>query len=50
MRWTEACATYPGQWLVVEAKNLSMSYGDNVLFENVNFSLPPGGIVPPVAG
>ena len=31
--------------LVVEAKNLSKSYGDNVLFENVNFSLPPGGIV-----
>jgi ATP-binding cassette ChvD family protein len=31
--------------LVVEAKNLTKSYGDNVLFENVNFSLPPGGIV-----
>ncbi|MCX6956333.1 MAG: energy-dependent translational throttle protein EttA [Verrucomicrobia bacterium] len=31
--------------LVVEAKGLSKSYGDNVLFENVNFSLPPGGIV-----
>ena len=31
--------------LVVEAKDLSKSYGDNVLFENVNFSLPPGGIV-----
>src|SRR5471032_2379477 len=31
--------------LVVEAKNLSKSYGDNMLFENVNFSLPPGGIV-----
>jgi ATPase subunit of ABC transporter with duplicated ATPase domains len=31
--------------LVVEAKNLSMSYGENLLFENVNFSLPPGGIV-----
>jgi sulfate-transporting ATPase len=31
--------------LVVEAKNLSKSYGDNVLFEDVNFSLPPGGIV-----
>ncbi len=31
--------------LVVEAKNLAKSYGDNVLFENVNFSLPPGGIV-----
>jgi ATP-binding cassette ChvD family protein len=31
--------------LVVEAKNLAKGYGDNVLFENVNFSLPPGGIV-----
>ncbi len=31
--------------LVVEAKALAKSYGDNVLFENVNFSLPPGGIV-----
>ncbi len=31
--------------LVVEAKGLTKSYGDNVLFENVNFSLPPGGIV-----
>ncbi len=31
--------------LVVEAQKLSKSYGDNLLFENVNFSLPPGGIV-----
>jgi ATP-binding cassette ChvD family protein len=31
--------------LVVEAKDLAKSYGDNVLFQNVNFSLPPGGIV-----
>ena len=31
--------------LVVEAKQLAKSYGENVLFENVNFSLPPGGIV-----
>ncbi len=31
--------------LVVEAKQLAKSYGDNVLFENVDFSLPPGGIV-----
>jgi len=31
--------------LVVEAKDLRKSYGENVLFENVNFSLPPGGIV-----
>ncbi len=31
--------------LVIEAKNLTKSYGENLLFENVNFSLPPGGIV-----
>ena len=31
--------------LVVEAQELAKSYGDNVLFEHVNFSLPPGGIV-----
>ncbi len=31
--------------LVVEAKDLAKSYGDNVLFEGVNFTLPPGGIV-----
>ncbi len=31
--------------VVVEAKNLGMSFGDNVLFENVNFVLPPGGVV-----
>ena len=31
--------------LVVEAQKLGKSYGDNVLFEDVNFSLPPGGIV-----
>jgi ATP-binding cassette ChvD family protein len=31
--------------LVVEAQQLAKSYGDNVLFENVSFSLPPGGIV-----
>jgi ATPase subunit of ABC transporter with duplicated ATPase domains len=30
---------------VVQAENLTKSYGDNVLFENINFSLPPGGIV-----
>ena len=30
---------------MVEAQKLAKSYGDNVLFENVNFSLPPGGIV-----
>ncbi len=31
--------------LVLEAKDLSKSYGDKVLFENLNFSLPPNGIV-----
>ncbi|MEX2091871.1 MAG: energy-dependent translational throttle protein EttA [Pirellulales bacterium] len=31
--------------LVVEATNLGISYGERVIFENVNFRLPPGGIV-----
>jgi ATP-binding cassette ChvD family protein len=31
--------------LVVEAKGLAKAYGDNLLFEDLNFSLPPGGIV-----
>ena len=31
--------------VVVEAHNLGKSYGDRVIFENVNFRLPPGGIV-----
>ena len=31
--------------LVVDAQKVSKSYGENVLFENVTFSLPPGGIV-----
>ena len=31
--------------LVVEADKLTKSYDDNLLFENVSFSLPPGGIV-----
>ena len=30
---------------VIEAKNLTKSYGDKLLFENLSFSLPPGGIV-----
>jgi energy-dependent translational throttle protein EttA len=30
---------------VIEAKNLSKAFGDRLLFENVNFSLPPNGIV-----
>jgi sulfate-transporting ATPase len=31
--------------LVVEARDLSKAYGDNLIFENLTFSLPPGGIV-----
>jgi len=31
--------------MVVEAVNLGKSYGDRVIFENVNFRLPAGGIV-----
>ncbi len=31
--------------LVIEAKGVSKSYGDKLLFQDVNFSLPPGGIV-----
>ncbi len=31
--------------VVVEANGLSKAYGDKVLYENVNFSLPKGGIV-----
>ncbi|MGE5707028.1 MAG: energy-dependent translational throttle protein EttA, partial [Bacteroidota bacterium] len=31
--------------LVVEAKGLTKGYGDRLLFDNLDFSLPPGGIV-----
>ncbi len=31
--------------LVVEAKGLSKAFGDKLLFENLDFKLPPGGIV-----
>ena len=31
--------------LVVEAKDVSKGYDDKLLFEKLNFSLPPGGIV-----
>jgi len=31
--------------LVIQADKLSKGYGDRVLMEDVNFSLPPGGIV-----
>ena len=30
---------------VIEAKNLSKAYGDKILFEDLSFMLPPGGIV-----
>ncbi|MEJ6595460.1 energy-dependent translational throttle protein EttA [Parasphingorhabdus sp.] len=30
---------------VIEAKGLTKAYGDKLLFENLDFSLPPGGIV-----
>ena len=38
----------PGERLgnvVVEAKGVSKAYGENLLYENLTFSLPPGGIV-----
>jgi sulfate-transporting ATPase len=31
--------------VVIEAQNVTKSYGDRILFENLNFSLPPAGIV-----
>ncbi|TWR30236.1 energy-dependent translational throttle protein EttA [Mucilaginibacter pallidiroseus] len=31
--------------VVIEANNVTKAYGDKVLFENLNFSLPPAGIV-----
>ena len=31
--------------LVVEAEEVSKAFGDRLLFEHLNFSLPPGGIV-----
>jgi len=31
--------------VVVEAENLSKGFGDRLLFDNLNFRLPPGGIV-----
>ncbi len=30
---------------VIEVKNISKAYGDKLLFENLSFSIPPGGIV-----
>ena len=31
--------------LVVEAQGVAKAYGDNLLFDKLNFALPPGGIV-----
>ncbi len=31
--------------LVVDAKNVAKAFGENVLFDDLTFSLPPGGIV-----
>ena len=31
--------------IVIEAQGVSKGYGDTLLFENLSFSLPPGGIV-----
>jgi ATP-binding cassette ChvD family protein len=31
--------------LVIEANSIAKAYGDKILFENVSFKLPPGGIV-----
>jgi ATP-binding cassette ChvD family protein len=31
--------------MVIEAENVSKAYGDSLLVENMNFRLPPGGIV-----
>jgi ATP-binding cassette ChvD family protein len=31
--------------VVIESENVSKSFGDRLLVENMNFSLPPGGIV-----
>jgi energy-dependent translational throttle protein EttA len=31
--------------IVIEAEHLKKAYGDNILLEDMNFSLPPGGII-----
>jgi sulfate-transporting ATPase len=31
--------------VVIEAQNVAKAYGDNMLMEGLNFSLPPGGII-----
>jgi len=35
---------------VVQAKNLAKAFGDRLLFDGVNFDLPPGGIVGIIGG
>ncbi len=35
---------------VIEAENISKSYGDKVLFENLSFKIPPGAIVGVIGG
>ena len=49
-RYTETNEIYipPGPRLgksVIDANNLEKSFGDKVLYESLNFKLPPGGIV-----
>lgn len=36
--------------LVIEATNISKSYGDNLLFENLSFNVPKGSIVGVIGG
>jgi len=31
--------------IVIDAQNVTKAYGDNILMENMTFSLPPGGII-----
>ena len=31
--------------VVINAENVAKAYGDNLLYENMNFNLPPGGII-----
>lgn len=31
--------------VVIKAENVAKAYGDNLLYENLNFNLPPGGII-----
>ena len=37
--------TMPPGGKVIEVKDLSKAYGDKLLFEDLSFNLPPGGIV-----